>query len=387
MEILENLAIELELSVSIIDFLEDKNFHYPKQEQTVELEKTLRSLLDPPFDHQAEMIDDKINIYRIRSLEEQEQNSWVMIPIKVNHILAGKIVVWEKGKELGYFDLLALRVTLAILVYTFGQIYYMNSKEAHFHDDFIREILLEESDKEKLLKNAKNLSWDVRNKYVCISFKQINNQIQLEDHRDLIGAITGRFFPKKETPLGLLDGVIIIFQPADETTSQLNNEELAKKCSKLIAALEKEIPNAIIMGGIGRSIDAFYRIKKSYNESMKTLEIGHLLYPDRKLHFYKDLGPFGLFNLEAFKEEVGHVFESISPVLQQEDKDELINTLKIYLESKCNYNLAAKRLYIHHNTVRYRIAKIQQLCQLDLEDSIERLKLEIILKLEKHLDE
>ena len=386
MEIIENLAIELDLSVSLMDFLEDENFHYPKREKTKELEKTLRNLLDPPFDYQKETIDDKINIYRIRTLEKLEYRSWVMIPIYVNDILVGKIVVWEKGKELGYFDLLALRITLAILVYIYGQIYYMNSKEANFHDDFIREILLEESDKEKLFKKAKNLNWDVHNKYVCISFKQINDRITLENHRDLIGTITGRLFPKKETLIGLLDGVIIIFQPAKEKVSQMNNEELAEKSNQLITMLEKEIPHATIIGGIGYSIDAFYQMKKSYKESIKTIEIGQLLYPERRLHFYKELGPFGLFSLESIQDEVHHVFESISPILQQEDKEELINTLKIFLESKCNFNLAAKRLYIHNNTVRYRISKIQQLCDLDLEDSTERLKLEITLKFVKHLD-
>ena len=75
----------------------------------------------------------------------------------------------------------------------------MNSKEANFHDDFIREILLQESDKEKLLKKAKNLNWDVRNKYVCISFKEINNRVHLEDHRNLIGAIRTAFSKEGNT--------------------------------------------------------------------------------------------------------------------------------------------------------------------------------------------
>ena len=160
----------------------------------------------------------------------------------------------------------------------------------------------------------------------------------------------------------------------------MNNEELVKKGSQLISMLEKEIQNANIIGGIGYSIDAFYQMKKSYKESVKTIEIGQLLYPDRKLHFYKELGPFGLFSLESIQDEIHDVVESISPILQQEDKEELISTLRIFLESKCNFSLAAKKLYIHNNTVRYRISKIQQLCDLDLEDSTERLKLEIMLK-------
>ena len=67
-------------------------------------------------------------------------------------------------------------------------------------------------------------------------------------------------------------------------------------------------------------------------------------------------------------------------MLKEPDGEELIDTLKVYLESESNSNIAAKKLFIHSNTVRYRIAKIQQICGIDLEDPMERLKIEISLK-------
>ncbi|NLY86285.1 MAG: PucR family transcriptional regulator, partial [Tissierellia bacterium] len=70
----------------------------------------------------------------------------------------------------------------------------------------------------------------------------------------------------------------------------------------------------------------------------------------------------------------------IYPLLKEPDSEELISTLKVYLESESNSNIAAKKLFIHSNTVRYRIAKIQQICDIDLEDPMERLKVEILLK-------
>lgn len=70
----------------------------------------------------------------------------------------------------------------------------------------------------------------------------------------------------------------------------------------------------------------------------------------------------------------------IYPLLKESDSEELISTLKVYLESESNSNIAAKKLFIHSNTVRYRIAKTQQICDIDLEDPMERLKIEILLK-------
>ncbi|WP_197031415.1 PucR family transcriptional regulator [Bacillus sp. UNC438CL73TsuS30] len=384
-ECIENLSKEIGLPISIVDYLEDRNFHYPSEGKTKELEKILRGLAEPNFDYQREKIYDKINIYRIKDLDGQNK-SWIVLPIKVHDILVGNLVVWEMEKELGYFDFSALRITFELLLYIFTQMYYMNSKEANFQDDFIQEILLEKSDQEKLFKKAKHLGWDVRKNYVCIRFQQLNDGINLDDYRGVINSSIRRFFPKRESPLGLLEGSIIIFHPVEEELSQSNMEELKKKCSKLIAALEEEIPKAKIKGGIGCTTAPFYHIKKSYRESVKTVEIGQFIYPNKNVLSYKDLGPFGFIHLRSFKEDFSHVIENLLPVLQQDDREELISTLKAFLESKCNFNLAAKKLYIHNNTVRYRIAKIQQLTKIDLDDPPERLKLEMVLMFEKHLN-
>ena len=46
-----------------------------------------------------------------------------------------------------------------------------------------------------------------------------------------------------------------------------------------------------------------------------------------------------------------------------------------------NYSHTAKNLYIHINTVRKRIEQINDKIQIDLDDPLNRLKLEVLLKL------
>lgn len=68
--------------------------------------------------------------------------------------------------------------------------------------------------------------------------------------------------------------------------------------------------------------------------------------------------------------------------LVNEDKEkELIKTLKAYLDCKMNYSLTAKQLFVHINTVRKRIDEVKDLINLDLEEPMDRLKLEILLKI------
>lgn len=50
------------------------------------------------------------------------------------------------------------------------------------------------------------------------------------------------------------------------------------------------------------------------------------------------------------------------------DEEELIGTVKMYLESNMNLSLASKRLYMHRNTVQYRIDKFIEKTGIDVKD-------------------
>lgn len=76
----------------------------------------------------------------------------------------------------------------------------------------------------------------------------------------------------------------------------------------------------------------------------------------------------------------GVVLYIIYPLFKENNWEELLTTLKAYLENESNCNIAAEKLFVHSNTVRYRISKIKELCNIDLEDPTERLKIEITLK-------
>lgn len=60
---------------------------------------------------------------------------------------------------------------------------------------------------------------------------------------------------------------------------------------------------------------------------------------------------------------------------------EYLTTLRAYFDAQSDLSEAAKRLCVHRNTVRYRIGRLQELCNTDLLCPVERLVLELQLKL------
>ncbi|MFF0792560.1 helix-turn-helix domain-containing protein [Streptomyces spiralis] len=67
--------------------------------------------------------------------------------------------------------------------------------------------------------------------------------------------------------------------------------------------------------------------------------------------------------------------------LDEKRNSDYIATLLAYFDAACDLTEAAKLLYIHRNTLRYRLQRIQQLSGLNLDDPVERLVAELQLRL------
>ena len=133
------------------------------------------------------------------------------------------------------------------------------------------------------------------------------------------------------------------------------------------------------MFGISDISDTVYEIKRNYSRCEKTISNGKLLFPNKNYLLYSDLGVFAWMDIQ--EDEIEIMLKDLKELFDHDENKELIETLKVYLDCKMNYSHTAKKLYIHINTVRKRIEQINDRIQLDLENPLNRLKLEILLKL------
>lgn len=64
-----------------------------------------------------------------------------------------------------------------------------------------------------------------------------------------------------------------------------------------------------------------------------------------------------------------------------ENQSELVNTLEVWINNRLNIAQAARELFIHRNTMLYRISNIEDLLQVDLEEPTELLSIQLALSL------
>jgi DNA-binding PucR family transcriptional regulator len=87
--------------------------------------------------------------------------------------------------------------------------------------------------------------------------------------------------------------------------------------------------------------------------------------PDQ-LHTNVDL----LLEKLAYSPDLAPFRELIEPLLAHdlERRSDLVRTLRVYFASGANASEAADRLFLHRNSMLYRLARIQRLTGLDLKD-------------------
>lgn len=136
--------------------------------------------------------------------------------------------------------------------------------------------------------------------------------------------------------------------------------------------------------GIGRAVDNLDRLPESYEQALEALDIGMVFQPkEGGVVSFDNLGV--LYWLRHLPAEVraGNPFHRAVQLLAEHDTHHstgLIGTLETYLDTGCNAQQAAERLYLHRNTLAQRLARIESLTLLDLRDPSVLLNLNVALK-------
>jgi purine catabolism regulator len=107
---------------------------------------------------------------------------------------------------------------------------------------------------------------------------------------------------------------------------------------------------------------------------------------EQKPLYYSDLSVYRLlFQLEHSPELIAFQEETFGPLLAFEGGNELIHTLETYFEHNGNLSQTAEALFIHRNTLIYRMERIAAITNLELDKPDNRLALQLALRIYRML--
>ena len=165
-----------------------------------------------------------------------------------------------------------------------------------------------------------------------------------------------------------------------QAEKQIHNEMAELICATRLTLIQREPALKLGLGisSLGASIDS---IPQLYKEASSACKVSMAL---NKACRYKELGSYSLLiELLNFPETELYLDQLVTPVLRYErtNKTELLKTLETFLNRNCNYRETAKAIYVHHNTIRYRLEMIEKLLNVDLKKPETTLNLMLAIKL------
>lgn len=135
--------------------------------------------------------------------------------------------------------------------------------------------------------------------------------------------------------------------------------------------------------GIGRSRHTMDELRESYLEARRAIEVGRIFKPEENIYVYSRL------ILERFLMELPQDISAYYHSLlfnrknQRLFNEEMLYTIDMFFKKDLNLSDTARQLYIHRNTLVYRLDKVQKQIGLDLRSFEDAVTFKILMELKK----
>jgi len=258
--------------------------------------------------------------------------------------------------------------------------------EQKMRRDFFRDLLFSNGNisPEALHRRATYLGYQLSSAYwaLVVEFDQVPNEELLPDEvKKLASSLNSLLSFRQALVITQTQGATILY-PIKEGQPTLDKvKHLAETIRQKMSA-----GNAgwTVSVGIGQLYSDLLSIPRSYREAQHAVKIGRALNGPNAISSFSELGIYRMLLQFAQSQNPNEFFcEALQRLLeydQQADK-ELVKTLTAFLECNGNLTETSDRLFIHRNTLKYRLERIRDITQIDLDDSENRLMLHLGLKM------
>lgn len=238
-------------------------------------------------------------------------------------------------------------------------------KERFDKDNFIKNLLLDNLLLVDIYNRAKKLHIDSEAKRVVllVETQTEKDNTALETVRTLFATRTRDFITAVD------EKNIIIVKEVKQSETYKDIEQTA---FVILDTLNTEAMSRVKVA-FGTIISSLKDVSKSYKEAKMALDVGKIFYSDKNVVAYSNLGIGRLIYqlpIPLCKMFIREIFGDMSP---DDFDEETLATINKFFENSLNISETSRQLFIHRNTLVYRLDKIQKITGLDLrvfEDAI-----------------
>lgn len=185
-----------------------------------------------------------------------------------------------------------------------------------------------------------------------------------------------------ENIVAFQSGQILVILPVSKV--QERSIPALREFSELLRQDIKNMDEGLdVLIGLGDIFQSISETPVVYRQAQRAMDAARSLGRMDETFHLNDLGVYGVLYRESDQGEIRAFAEKMLQPLQVYDDEhdaELIKTLDVYLANQGQMRKSAERLYIHVNTLRQRLERIEDVLGGQLDDSWVRLNLQLALR-------
>ena len=250
-------------------------------------------------------------------------------------------------------------------------------KERFDKDNFIKNLLLDNLLLIDIYNRAKKLhiNTDSRRVVFILETNHEKDTVSMESIRTNLGNRSGDFITAVD------EKSIIVVKELEESDG---NEELEQTARMIISSLEPEL-REIAHVAYGTVVNEIKEVSRSYKEARMALDVGKIFFDERNVIAYSSLGIGRLIYqlpIPLCKMFIREIFGGKST---DDFDEETLTTINKFFENSLNVSETSRQLYIHRNTLVYRLDKLQKSTGLDLRVFEDAITFKIALMVVKYM--
>lgn len=250
-------------------------------------------------------------------------------------------------------------------------------KERFDKDNFVKNLLLDNLLLVDIYNRAKKLHIEVSAKRVVyvIETKNEKDINALETVRSLF---TGRV---KDFITAVDEKNIIVVREVKPGETQ---DDLEKTAQVMVDMLNTEAMSQVHVA-YGTVVNELKEVSRSYKEAKMALDVGKIFFSNKNVVAYSKLGIGRLIYqlpIPLCKMFIKEIFGGKSP---EDFDEETLTTINKFFENSLNVSETSRQLYIHRNTLVYRLDKLQKITGLDLRVFEDAITFKIALMVVKYM--
>ncbi len=317
--------------------------------------------------------------------------SRAMVRIVAANTDLGRLVAFASDRVMVEQDVTTLERAAMVAALAITRSQAVSAVESKYRAEFLRDALAGRAGRRaEAIAHARSLGWDIDRPMVVVVAETDEDDQQTARPAEEIRALQDRFTRAwvrsattrdATTPvMGFSQEVVTLF-PIEGTASRQDVVEEVTRIVTVVRGLGGG-GRRTFCTGISQTVTSVDALPRAYEEALTAVTVGRQIHGSSAITHFDDLGTYRLLALipdtDALHRFVRDTLGDLA--LDTPEAAEHRRTLGLLIDTNMNVAESARRLFIHYNTLRYRIGRLEQLLGPFVTDAELRMTLAMALR-------